>query len=1124
MYRMIIALVAGLSALFLILTCGDSPTDPFSSGNADITLLLKSSTFQESDTAVTDTVGKTVRLGLCLYLTQHIDSTIITVSPSSTRNDTVLKCTKKDRSIDTAFYDLVFASAGTRTVSAIAYVGKDLRQVTAKIHIIARPTPNRKPELTVTGPRSIHPGQACTLLVSVNDPDSGQVATIGTLKCPQGSSFDDTVFTWLPTIADTGIDTVIFIARDNGFPVLTDTAIVPITVKLLKVNHPPTWSSDTVDLGGTVGEHISLTLADRCSDTDNDTLSFMLLSGAPDGDTVLNDSYSFTPASAHEGTFYPRIIVRDPLLLSDTLVIKLTISAADTTPPQIRLLSPNKDTTTISASSCQIRISASDESGILSLRCAMGTDSFPVTRSADTVYSATVTGLVQNQFNRITFIAIDSSRSANRCTLSVYIKYDSTMLDAEGPVIIRKSGPTSGSVITNPVIAISDSIIDPSGIDSVYWTVNGVRAGTMSLVSGSTTKYILRDTLSKYRTNRLVVNAIDRSIRRNRDSAVAELDYNLPPVINDTAVTTDRNTAKTWTLSAQSQDNDSLFWSRLSSPSSLSGTITGILPSITFTPATNWSGTDSFYVRVTDGYWSDTAKVKITVIDVPVAPSIVTQPQSLVRSTGQSATFSVTINTDVNPVPSFQWKKNGTTISSANAASFSIGAVAIEDSGSYTVTIINSAGTVTSNPALLNVQYAPIIITQPQSQTLYLGQAATFTVAARGNPAPSYQWKMNGTTISGMTGASFTISSPGVGDSGKYTVSVMNSVDTLVSDTAGFYASAMDVSAGGNHTLFLLTDGRLLACGDRQSGQFGAESQNDILTPLQIGTNVQNMAAGGCHTLIVQRNRTLIACGSNSNGQLGDGSTTNRHIFVTLASEVFSAAGGDFHTFIHKSDNSLWACGWNRYGQLGNGTATDTSLPVYILPGVQDVSSRYYHTLIVKTDGTVWACGLNSNGQLGTGDTARKLTPIQISNSMIAVSAGCAHSLMLKADSSLWACGSGGYGQLCDGIKIDRTTMTKVMEGVKSMSAGGYFSLVLKSDGTLWTCGKNDHGQLGDGNTDDRVTPVQIMSNVKKIAAGFDFSLVIKSDGTVWGFGNNSYGKFGDASTNDYYSPVQIKF
>ena len=1126
MYRMIIALAAGLSALFLILTCGDSPTDPFSPKYAGISLLLKSSTFQESDTAVTDTVGKTVRLDLCLYLTQHIDSTVITVSPSPTRNDTVLKCTKKDRSIDTAFYDLVFTTAGTRTVSAIAYVGKDLRQVTAKIHIIARPTPNRKPELTVTGPRTIHPGQACTLFVSVDDPDSGQVAIIDTLKCPQGSSFSDTVFTWLPTIADTGIDTVIFIARDNGFPVLTDTAIVPITVKPLKVNHPPTWSSDTIDLSGTVGWPVSLPLAGKCIDPDNDTLSFALLAGAPDGDTVLNDSYSLTPA--HEGTFYPRVIARDPQPLSDTLVIKLTISAADTTPPQLRLMSPDKDTTTISASSCQIRIFASDESGILSLRCAMGADSFAVTRSADTVYSATVTGLVQDQFNRIILIAIDSSRSANRCTLSVYIKYDSTMLDAEGPVIIQKSGPASGSVITNPVIAITDSIIDPSGIDSVYWTLNGVRAGAMSVISGSTTNYTLRDTLTAYRLNRIAIHAIDRSSRRNRDSAIVELDYNLPPIINDTAVATDRNAAKTWTLNARSPDNDTLFWSRLTSPSSLSGTVTGALPSVTFTPANNWSGSDSFFVRVSDGYWNDTAKVKITVVDLPVAPSIVTQPQSLTKTAGQSAAFSVTINTDVNPAPAYQWKKNGTAISGANAASFSIGAVAIEDSGSYTVTIINSAGTVTSNPALLDVQYAPVIITQPQSQTLYLGQAATFTVSARGNPAPNYTWQKNGGVINGATGASYSFASPVISDSGKYTVAVTNSIGGVTSDTARYYAVIKCISASRSHSLFLKTDGRLFACGANNMGQLGDNTTTDRLKPVQVLSNVEGMAAGEGHSLFLKTDGTLWACGDNGIGQLGDstihGSTSTP---MLVMSNVQKVAAGGYHSLMLKTDGTLWVCGDNGNGQLGDSTIhISASIPSQVMSSVLNVAAGMYHSLILSSDGTLWVCGANAAGQLGDSTTIDVRMPKKVMSGVQSMAAGATgfYSLMLKADGTLWACGDNYYGQLGDGTTNRVSIPKQIITSVQKMSAGGGHSLILKTDSTLWACGDNTFGQFGDSKTTSSSIPKQVMRNVQNAAPGESHSLIMKTDGTIWTCGNNSNGQLGDGTTSDRISPVEISF
>jgi alpha-tubulin suppressor-like RCC1 family protein len=1122
MHRIIVTLFAVFPVLSFLLTCGDQPNNPFSPESAKVFLILKSSNYTESDTAVTDTLGKTVRLGLCLYLTEHIDSTVISVS-SSAKIDTTIVCRRKDKPVDTAFYDLVFLTPGTRTVMAIAYVGKDLRQATAKIYVVARPVPNRKPELTVTGARIVTAGQNCSLTVSTTDPDSGQKVTVDTLKSPSGSSFSDSVFTWQTTIADTGFDTVIFIARDNSNPPLTDTEVVSITVNPIKVNHPPTWDMDTVDLTGTVGFPVSLTLTDKCSDPDNDTISFALLAGAPDGDTVQNGAYSFTPHPVHEGTFYPHVIVRDPRQLSDTLVIKLTISPADTTPPTLLRLSPDKDSTTISASSCQVRVSATDKSGILSVRCFKAADSIPVTRS-DTVYTATVTGIIQNQYAKVTFLATDSSRNANRCTLSVFIKRDSTMLDAEGPVIIQKSGPVSGTVITDSIFTITDSILDPSGIDSVYWILNSVRAGTMSPVSGSSNNYTLRDTLSKYRINRIVIHAIDRSTRRNHDSAVVELDYNLPPKINDTAVAVDRNTAKTWTLSAQSQDNDSLFWSRISSPSSLSGIVTGVLPSVTFTPINNWSGTDSFYIRVADGYWSDTAKIKINVVDMPVAPSIVTQPQNLTITLGQAASFSVAINTDVNPAPTYLWKRNGTTIISANAASFSIGAVAIEDSGSYTVTVSNGAGTVTSQPALLTVQYAPVITTHPHPQTLYLNQPVTFTVAARGNPAPTYQWKKNGSVISGQIGATYTISSPGVADSGRYTASAMNSVDTVESDTAGLYAVVKSISAGENYSLILETDGRLLSCGNNSNGQLGNGSEKHDSIPRQIMTDVQSIAAGGSHSLILKIDGILYACGYNAYGQLGDGTTNNQRSPVQIMTGVQAIAAGGYHSLILKSNEILYGCGYNIFGQLGNGTTSDQHTPVQIMTGVQAIAAGGTHSLILKSNGTLFACGANSFGQLGNDTTSNQFSPVQIMTDVKVIAAGDVHSLILKTNGALFACGFNGNGQLGNGNTQDQHSPVQTITDIRAIAAGAAHSLFLKTNGILYACGHNYFGQLGDGTTTERHLPVQIMTDVQSIATGGSHTLILKAEGTLYSCGYNNNGQLGDGTSNNRVLPVRVSF
>jgi len=78
---------------------------------------------------------------------------------------------------------------------------------------------------------------------------------------------------------------------------------------------------------------------------------------------------------------------------------------------------------------------------------------------------------------------------------------------------------------------------------------------------------------------------------------------------------------------------------------------------------------------------------------------------------------------------------------------------------------------------------APVITQQPQSKTVTVGHSVTFTVTATGNPAPSYQWRKNGSNISG-TSASYPISSVQFTDSGTYSVVVSNSEGSVTSNGA----------------------------------------------------------------------------------------------------------------------------------------------------------------------------------------------------------------------------------------------------------------------------------------------------------------------------------------------------
>ncbi len=185
------------------------------------------------------------------------------------------------------------------------------------------------------------------------------------------------------------------------------------------------------------------------------------------------------------------------------------------------------------------------------------------------------------------------------------------------------------------------------------------------------------------------------------------------------------------------------------------------------------------------------------VLDLP--PSITSQPASVSVTAGASATISVSAN---GTSPSYQWYKNGNAISGATGASHTISNAQASDAGNYTVSVFNSAGSVSSNAATLTVNSAPppppvvtapSITSQPASVSVTSGASATFSVSAAGT-SPSYQWYKNGNAISGATGASHTISNAQASDAGSYSVLVSNSAGSVSSNAATLTVAPPPVS------------------------------------------------------------------------------------------------------------------------------------------------------------------------------------------------------------------------------------------------------------------------------------------------------------------------------------------
>jgi len=102
----------------------------------------------------------------------------------------------------------------------------------------------------------------------------------------------------------------------------------------------------------------------------------------------------------------------------------------------------------------------------------------------------------------------------------------------------------------------------------------------------------------------------------------------------------------------------------------------------------------------------------------------------------------------------------------------------------------------------VTTNYAPRITAQPKSSTVSAGQSVTFSAAAVGLPAPTFQWQVStdGTTWTGITtngtSSSYTVSNVAYADSGKqYRVVATNTVSSATSSSA-----TLTVQALGNAT------------------------------------------------------------------------------------------------------------------------------------------------------------------------------------------------------------------------------------------------------------------------------------------------------------------------------------
>jgi alpha-tubulin suppressor-like RCC1 family protein len=97
------------------------------------------------------------------------------------------------------------------------------------------------------------------------------------------------------------------------------------------------------------------------------------------------------------------------------------------------------------------------------------------------------------------------------------------------------------------------------------------------------------------------------------------------------------------------------------------------------------------------------------------------------------------------------------------------------------------------------------------------------------------------------------------------------------------------IRAGARYALALCSDGRVVAWGANESGQHGNGTTQDSSLPVLVNANgallgktVQSISAGGNHSLPLFTDGGIAAWGANSSGQLGNNSIVSSNVPVTV--------------------------------------------------------------------------------------------------------------------------------------------------------------------------------------------------------------------------------------------------
>ncbi len=188
-------------------------------------------------------------------------------------------------------------------------------------------------------------------------------------------------------------------------------------------------------------------------------------------------------------------------------------------------------------------------------------------------------------------------------------------------------------------------------------------------------------------------------------------------------------------------------------------------------------------------------------LSVLTPPTIIAPPTNVtVKLANPWVTTNLTmrVNATGSGTPTYQWFANGVPIDGANSETLNLPTAGPSAAGTYTVEVSDANGWSYAS-AILTVLVNPVIVEQPQTQVVVVGDTVTVRVKVVGTEPFGFRWRRNASPVTTTVVPYYTITNISTNQAGIYNVVITNAANSSPGILSSNATLTVLIDSDGDH-------------------------------------------------------------------------------------------------------------------------------------------------------------------------------------------------------------------------------------------------------------------------------------------------------------------------------------